>query len=76
MNRTGQVNTNENDRYVHEVPYRDIRFIEKLKNLYPLHRYERAAPILRDLRPIKSDIEIALTQKACDITNDAFRRVL
>lgn len=70
------LNTNENDRYVHEVPYRDIRFIEKLKNLYPLHRYERAAPILRDLRPIKSDIEIALTQKACDITNDAFRRVL
>ena len=53
------LNTNENDRYVHEVPYRDIRFIEKLKNLYPLHRYERAAPILRDLRPIKSDIEIA-----------------
>lgn len=70
------LNTNENDRYVHEVPYRDIRFIEKLKNLFPLHRYERAALILRDLRPVKSEIEIALTQKACDITNDAFRRVL
>lgn len=70
------LNTNENDRYVHEVPYRDIRFIEKLKNLFPLHRYERAALILRDLRPVKSEIEIALTQKACDITNDAFKRVL
>jgi Xaa-Pro aminopeptidase len=70
------LNTNENDRYAHQVPYRDIRFIEKLKNLYPLHRYERAAPILRDLRPIKSDIEISLTQKACDITKDAFNRVL
>jgi len=70
------LNTNENDRYAHQVPYRDIRFIEKLKNLYPLHRYERAAPILRDLRPIKSEIEIELTQKACNITRDAFNRIL
>jgi Xaa-Pro aminopeptidase len=70
------LNTNENDRYVHEVPYRDIRFIEKLKSKYPLHNYLRSAPVMRDLRVIKSDIEVELTQKACDITNDAFRRVL
>ena len=66
------LNTNENDRYAHEVPYRDIRFIEKLKSHYPLHRYERAAPLLRDLRPVKSEIEIELTKKACKITRDAF----
>lgn len=70
------LNTNENDRYAHEVPYRDIRFIEKLKSHYPLHRYERAAPLLRDLRPVKSEIEIELTKKACKITRDAFIRVL
>ncbi|MFA6944345.1 MAG: aminopeptidase P family protein [Pedobacter sp.] len=70
------LNTNENDRYAHQVPYRDIRFIEKLKALYPLHRYERAALIMRDLRPVKSEIEIELTQKACNITRDAFIRVL
>lgn len=70
------LNTNENDRYAHQVPYRDIRFIEKLKKLYPLHRYERAAPILRDLRPVKSETEIGLTQNACNITRDAFIRVL
>lgn len=70
------LNTNENDRYAHQVPYRDIRFIEKLKTLYPLHRYERAAPILRDLRPVKSDTEIELTQIACNITRDAFVRIL
>jgi len=70
------LNTNENDRYVHEVPYRDIRFIEKLKSKYPLHNYLRSAPIMRDLRVVKSDVEVELTQKACDITNDAFRRVL
>ena len=70
------LNTNENDRYAQEVPYRDIRFIEKLRSIYPLHRYERAALIMRDLRPVKSEIEIELTQTACKITRDAFIRVL
>ncbi|SKB69934.1 aminopeptidase P family protein [Daejeonella lutea] len=70
------LNTNENDRYAHEVPYRDIRFIEEIRKLYPLHQYERAAPLLRDLRPIKSEIEIELTKKACAITRDAFIRIL
>lgn len=70
------INTNENDRYAHTVPYRDLRLLETLRQKYPLHHYERSAPILRDLRVIKSDIEVELTQKACDITNDAFKRVL
>jgi Xaa-Pro aminopeptidase len=70
------LNTNENDRYAHTLPYRDIRFIEEIKSKYPLHHYERAAPVFRALRPLKADAEILYTQKACDITNDAFRRVL
>jgi Xaa-Pro aminopeptidase len=70
------LNTNENDRYAHEVPFRDIRFIEKMKSKYPLHHYERSAPIMRDLRAVKSDVEIALTKKASAITRDAFVRVL
>jgi Xaa-Pro aminopeptidase len=70
------INTNENDRYNHTVPYRDLRMYEALKLKYPLHKYERSALILRDLRVIKSETEIELTQKACDITNDAFVRVL
>ncbi len=70
------LNTNENDRYVHQVPYRDIRFIEEIRKYYPLHNYERAAPLLRDLRPVKSEIEIELIRKACRITNDAFIRIL
>jgi Xaa-Pro aminopeptidase len=70
------LNTNENDRYAHKVPYRDIRFIEKIKNLYPLHNYKRAALIMRELRPVKSEIEIELTKKACEITRDAFVRIL
>ncbi|MGN8056920.1 aminopeptidase P family protein [Pedobacter sp. 22163] len=70
------LNTNENDRYAHEVPYRDIRFIEKMRTKYPLHHYERSAPIMRNLRAIKSDIEVELTKKASAITRDAFIRVL
>jgi Xaa-Pro aminopeptidase len=70
------LNTNENDRSVYEVSYRDLRFIQQLKERYPLHQYERSALILRDLRPVKSEIEIQLTKKACEITRDAFVRVL
>lgn len=70
------LNLNENDRYLHTVSYRDVRFIEQLRQSYPLHQYERAAPILRELRAVKSPIEVELTQKACDITRDAFIRVL
>lgn len=70
------LNTNENDRYAHSVAYRDIRFINEMQAKYPLHKYERAAPLMRQLRAIKSHTEIELTQKACDITRDAFLRVL
>lgn len=70
------INTNENDRYSHPVQYRDVRMLEQLRQKYPLHHYERSAVILRDLRPVKSDIEVELTQKACSITRDAFIRVL
>jgi Xaa-Pro aminopeptidase len=70
------LNTNENDRYAHEVPYRDIRFIEKMRTKYPLHHYERSAPIMRNLRAVKSDVEVELTKKASAITRDAFIRVL
>lgn len=70
------LNSNENDRYVHTVPYRDLRLGAALKETYPFHRYVRSAPIMRELRAIKSTTEVDLIQKACDITEKAFRRVL
>lgn len=69
-------NSNENDRYTHVVPYRDIRFANDIKSKYPFHNYFRSAPILRELRAIKSEDEIELTQTACNITTKAFNRVL
>ena len=70
------INTNEHDRYNHSVPYRDIRLLEGLRTKYPLHNYERSAPIMRDLRVVKSALEVELVKKAAHITGDAFTRVL
>ena len=70
------INTNENDRYVHTVAYRDIRQFDILRAKYPLHHYKRSAVILRDLRAVKSDIEVDLIKTAAGITKDAFLRVL
>ncbi len=69
------INTNENDRYYHEVPYRDLRFAHRLMKGYPAHSYQRSAPIMAALRVIKSETEIVLTQKAVDIAGKAFARM-
>ncbi|WP_225975222.1 aminopeptidase P family protein [Anseongella ginsenosidimutans] len=70
------LNSNENDRYVHTVPYRDLRMGRELMAAFPLHHYVRSAPIIRALREIKSTTEVELIRKACNITGKAFRRVL
>ena len=70
------LNSNEHYRADVTVQTRDARFIEWCKSVYPLHQYQRVAPIVSALRSIKSSEEIALMQKACDITDKAFRRVL
>jgi Xaa-Pro aminopeptidase len=70
------LNTNEHYRADITVQTRDARFIDWCKSVYPLHQYQRIAPIVSALRSIKSSEEIALMQKACDITDKAFRRVL
>lgn len=70
------LNTNEHYRAEPLVETRDARFIEWCKRKYPLHEYERVAPIMAKLRRVKQKREIELIQKACDITERGFRRVL
>jgi Xaa-Pro aminopeptidase len=70
------LNSNEHNRAVVEVETRDARFIKWCRNKYPLHQFERIAPIMHDLRAIKSQIEVELMQKACNITEKGFRRIL
>ena len=45
-------------------------------NEHPLHQYHRLAPIMHKFRAVKEPEEITQLQKACDITDAAFRRVL
>ncbi|MCD8432843.1 aminopeptidase P N-terminal domain-containing protein [Tenacibaculum finnmarkense genomovar ulcerans] len=52
------------------------RMIKWCKEKYPLHQYYRAAKITRNLRPVKSDKEIELLQKAADISVESFSRIL
>lgn len=70
------LNTNENDRKANQVPVRDYRFIETMQWRYPLHNYKRSAKLLKELRAIKSAAEIEVMQKAIDITDVTFRRLL
>lgn len=70
------LNTNDHYRADVAVDSRDQRFIRWCQQKYPLHNYRRLAPIMHRLRSVKSKEEIALLQKACDITETAFRRVL
>jgi Xaa-Pro aminopeptidase len=70
------LNTNENDRKANLVPVRDYRYAEMMKQRYPLHAYKRSAKILKDLRAVKSALEVEVIQKAIDITDVAFRKLL
>ena len=70
------LNSNENDRLDLSIPRLDLAYVTKIKEQYPLHQYERAAKIMRELRAIKTKEEIAVTQEAVDITEKAFRRVM
>jgi Xaa-Pro aminopeptidase len=69
------LNSNEHKRAVIEVETRDARFIRDCQRRYPLHRYHRLARLMHELRVVKTDLELALIQRACDITGKGFRRV-
>ena len=70
------INTNEHYRANVETETREDRFTKWLKNKYPAHAVAKSNPILQRLRSVKEPIEIDLIQKACDITEKGFRRIL
>lgn len=70
------LDTNENDRKASHIRSRQYRFIDEMKAAYPLHSYQRAARIMKELRSIKTKEEIEIVQKAIDITDNTFRRLL
>jgi Xaa-Pro aminopeptidase len=70
------LDTNENDRKATHLRTREYRFADEMKAAYPLHSFQRAAKIMKQLRSIKTKEEIEVVQKAIDITDVAFRRLL
>jgi Xaa-Pro aminopeptidase len=70
------LDSNENDRKANMVPVREYRFIEEMKQRYPLHSYQRAAKIMKALRAIKTKEEVVVIQEAINITDKTFRRLL
>ena len=70
------LNSNEHSRATIEVETRDARFSKWMRENYPAKSYEMSAPIMHDIRSVKDEREVALIQKACDLTESAFRKIL
>lgn len=70
------LNDNEHSRVSNEVETRDQRFNKKICNDYPLHKIQRLAPYLHELRFCKSAEEIKLIKQAIDVTTRGFRKVI
>lgn len=70
------LNQNEHYRRNNPVQTRDDRFRERMMRDFPLHEYERCAPIMHALRAIKQPEEVEVMQKAADIAVDGYKRVL
>ena len=70
------LNSNEHPRAASEVESRDARFGRRCRESFPLHRYERLAPLMHHLRAVKSPLEVDLIRQAAALTGRAFRRLL
>ncbi len=70
------INTNEHTRAKLSIQTREDRFLTWCKANYNLHHYERLAPLMKQLRVIKQEEEIAMLKQAAFITAKGFSRVL
>jgi Xaa-Pro aminopeptidase len=69
------LNSNEHQRADATVETRDSRFIRDCWRRFPLHHYQRLAPLMHELRAVKSQYEIDAIRAACDLTGRGFKRV-
>jgi Xaa-Pro aminopeptidase len=70
------LNTNEHDRSISMGEASEVKFARKVMHDFPLHKYERSAPVMHSLRVSKSTYEVGLLNRAIDITAKGFRRAL
>ncbi|MBZ9786885.1 aminopeptidase P N-terminal domain-containing protein [Psychroflexus sp. CAK57W] len=76
QSHTVYMNTNEHYRAAHATQTREDRFNKWLKENYPAHQVAKSNPILQRLRAVKHPLELEVMQKACNITEKGFRRIL
>ena len=70
------LNKNIHSRSASDVQTRDDRFRNKIVEKFSGKEIKEVAPIMHELRAIKSDFELKLMQNACDITEKGVRRIL
>ena len=70
------LNKNIHSRSASAVETRDDRFRKMIADKFSETTIHEVAPIMHELRAIKSATEIALMQNACDITEKGLRRIL
>ncbi len=70
------LNTNQHARAKKEVETRDDRFKKWFEDKYSKYSIDHASSIMHELRQVKSLHEITQIKRACEITRDAFLRVL
>jgi Xaa-Pro aminopeptidase len=76
QSETIYVNTNEHYRANPNTKTREDRFNAWVRENYPAHQVAKSNPILQRLRSVKHQLELDVLQKACDITEKGFRRIL
>ncbi len=70
------INKNIHSRSASEVETRDDRFRNMITKKFSVKEILEVAPIMHELRSIKSSTEIDLMQNACNITEKGVRRIL
>tara|TARA_B100001758_G_scaffold247961_1_gene269258 strand:- start:16274 stop:17563 length:1290 start_codon:yes stop_codon:yes gene_type:complete len=70
------LNKNMHSRSASEVQTRDDRFRNMIVKKFSNKTIKEVAPLMHELRAIKSNAEVALIQTACDITEKGLRRIL
>lgn len=70
------LNLNEHTGAPFDFVSQEKRFALECQSQYPLHEYRRLAPLLAELRLLKSTFELDVLKKACGLTRDGFLRVL
>ena len=78
INKFGTIYLNKNihSRAACNVETRDDRFRSVIKQKNLKNTFKEIAPIMHELRAVKTEEEINLIQNACNITEKGFRRIL